>query len=164
MAARKAAWVTLLTKTCYIQGALVLDKSLRTVRSAYPLVVMAAPQLPPEAREILRLRQIPVRDIDYLQPQEGRHHVAEHDARFRETWTKLEVFDLAEYHVSTVLPPFSPPTEPTPPKRVVLLDSDMIVRQNMDELMDLDRPPDWIAGVHACACNPMQLPHYPEDW
>ena len=31
-------------------------------------------------------------------------------------------------------------------------------------LMDLDLPPDWIAGVHACACNPMQLPHYPEDW
>lgn len=49
-------------------------------------------------------------------------------------------------------------------QRVVLLDSDMVVRRNMDELMELDLPPGWIAAAHACACNPRKLPHYPKDW
>lgn len=40
----------------------------------------------------------------------------------------------------------------------------MIVRRNMDELMDLELPDDWIASAHACACNPRKLKHYPVDW
>lgn len=40
----------------------------------------------------------------------------------------------------------------------------MIIRRNMDELMDLDLPSGWIAAAHACACNPRKLAHYPEDW
>lgn len=40
----------------------------------------------------------------------------------------------------------------------------MVVRRNMDELMELDLPDDWIAACHACACNPRKLPHYPKDW
>ena len=44
------------------------------------------------------------------------------------------------------------------------MDSDMIVMRNMDELMELDLPSDWISAAHACACNPRKLAHYPEDW
>jgi len=41
----------------------------------------------------------------------------------------------------------------------------MIVKRNMDELMDLKLPSsDWIAAVQACTCNPMKYPHYPDDW
>ena len=49
-------------------------------------------------------------------------------------------------------------------QRVVLLDADMIVKRNMDELMDLPLKNDWIAAAHVCACNPRKLPHYPVDW
>jgi alpha-N-acetylglucosamine transferase len=45
-----------------------------------------------------------------------------------------------------------------------MMDSDMIVRRNMDELFDLRLDDDMIAAVHACTCNPMKLAHYPEDW
>ena len=45
-----------------------------------------------------------------------------------------------------------------------MLDSDMIVMRNMDELMELDLPSNWIAAAHVCACNPGKLAHYPEDW
>jgi alpha-N-acetylglucosamine transferase len=45
-----------------------------------------------------------------------------------------------------------------------MLDSDMLVRQNIDDLFDLDLPNDWIAAAHVCACNPRQLAHYPADW
>lgn len=57
-----------------------------------------------------------------------------------------------------------------------MLDADMVVRKNMDELMDektlpylnpnVESPPlsNWIAASHACACNPRKLAHYPVDW
>lgn len=40
----------------------------------------------------------------------------------------------------------------------------MVVKRNMDELMDFDLPVDHIAAAHVCACNPRKLPHYPKDW
>lgn len=49
-------------------------------------------------------------------------------------------------------------------QRVVLLDADMLVKRNMDELMELELPEHSIAAVHVCACNPFKLPHYPDDW
>jgi hypothetical protein len=49
-------------------------------------------------------------------------------------------------------------------QRVVMMDSDMIVMRNMDELMELELPSDWISAAHACACNPRKLAHYPADW
>lgn len=85
----KAAWVTLLTKSSYLAGALVLHQSLVSVGTKYPLVVMATPQLPEDAREIVRKRGIIVRDIDQLQPEDGTHSLAKHDERFGDTWTKL---------------------------------------------------------------------------
>ncbi|CAL1696128.1 unnamed protein product [Somion occarium] len=146
---RNAAWVTLLTKSEYLPGALVVDQCLKSVGSKYPLVVMATSQLPQEARLILSNRDIPIRDISRLKPQNESSSMAELDSRFTrfaDTWTKLQAFELVEYD------------------RVVLIDSDMVVLRNMDELMDHDLPSDWIAAVHACACNPRRFPHYPDDW
>lgn len=62
---------------------------------------------------------------------------------------KLQPFSLVEY------------------ERVVQLDSDMILRKNMDELMDLalDIEGDRVfAASHACVCNPLKKAHYPKDW
>jgi hypothetical protein len=95
----RKVWTTLLTKTHYIQAALILEQSLKDVGSKYPLVVMIAPDLDPRLLDILRVRNIATRPIDYLQPAPGRHEVAAHDERFRETWTKLRAFDLDEYEV-----------------------------------------------------------------
>ncbi|KAG5718848.1 hypothetical protein E4T56_gene6329 [Termitomyces sp. T112] len=142
----KAAYVTLLTKTSYLAGTLVLDHGLRAVASKYPLVVMVTPSLPLEARDVLRMRGILTREVDSLQPREGSHSLAAHDARFADTWTKLRGFELIEYD------------------RIVLLDCDMIVLKNMDDLMNIELARDHIAAVHVCACNPRKLKHYPADW
>lgn len=66
--------------------------------------------------------------------------------------------------------------------RIALLDADMLVRRNMDELLDADALPldpsdennnsnnndnnngRLFAAGHACLCNPRRLPSYPADW
>ncbi|GAA5866408.1 hypothetical protein JCM3774_004670 [Rhodotorula dairenensis] len=141
------AFATLLTKRSYLPGALVLHQSLQDQRSAYPLVVFATRELPADAREILARRGIKVREIEYLQPPPDKQaDLDEHDLRFQDTWTKLRVFEMAEY------------------ERLVLLDSDMLCTQNMDELLEMPLEEGWIAAAHACTCNPKKLSHYPPDW
>lgn len=49
-------------------------------------------------------------------------------------------------------------------QRVVLRDIDMLLLHNVDDLLELDLPSDFIAASHACACNPRRFPHYPPDW
>ncbi|KAF5312565.1 hypothetical protein D9619_003165 [Psilocybe cf. subviscida] len=139
----EAAYVTLLTKTSYLPGVLVLDHCLRSVGSQYPLVVMTTPTMPKSAKTTLQRRGISVREVGWLHPRRGGQCV---DVRFEETWTKLRVFELEEY------------------KRVVLLDSDMIILKNMDDLMNIDLLPDHIAAAHVCCCNPRGYAHYPADW
>jgi len=140
------AFVTLLTKLAYLPGALVLHQTLRAVGSKYPLVVMVTPKVPSIGRYLMQRCGIVVRDVEPLRPTDGVHVLADLDARFEDTWTKLRGFELVEYD------------------RVVLLDSDMIVMKNMDELMEVDLPNDWIAAAHACTCNPYRFAHYPADW
>lgn len=56
--------------------------------------------------------------------------------------------------------------------RIVQLDSDMLVRINMDELMEMELDGPELAGKgnkvfaagHACVCNPLKKPHYPKNW
>ena len=90
----RAAYVTLLTNTEYLPGVLVLEYSLRSVDSKYPLVVMVTNQLPVNARNVLERRKIAVCEVDPLLPAEGTHSLSEADARFYFTWTKLRFISL----------------------------------------------------------------------
>ena len=85
-AGEKKAWVTLLTKASYLPGTLVLEHSLRSVQSKYPLVCMVTPSLPEDVRRILQRQNIRVREIQPLYPERRRDL---EDKRFRDTWTKL---------------------------------------------------------------------------
>lgn len=87
--ARAAAYVTLLTKNAYLPGTLVVHKSLVDVGSKYPLVVMITPAVPKEARDIMQRRGIVLVEVESLLPSKGSHNIADHDARFHDTWTKL---------------------------------------------------------------------------
>lgn len=91
------AYVTLLTKTAYLPGTLVLHQCLTQVGSRYPLVVMVTPTVRPEDREILTRRGIKMRDIESLRPERGR--IAEHDVRLEDAWTKLRYahFDVVAW-------------------------------------------------------------------
>ncbi|CAE6448372.1 unnamed protein product [Rhizoctonia solani] len=146
------AWVSLITDKSYVPGLLVLLSSLKHHGTKYPMVAMVnwlrkddlTERLPQEYRDILTSAGVILKEVDYLIPQGGGYLGVE--ARFVDSWSKLRAFGLSEY------------------ERVVLIDSDMLVRKNMDELFDLPLEEGWIAASHACTCNPMRIPHYPPYW
>lgn len=145
-------WTTVITNTAYLPGLLTLDYSLRRVGSKYPLVVLYTDSFPAEGHAALDARGIKKRHVPYLLPSVPKDFT--NDVRFYDCWSKLTPFSLIEY------------------TRVVQLDSDMVILQNMDELMDIELDPPEMAGTgsrvfaasHACLCNPLRKPHYPKDW
>ena len=148
----KKVWTTLITNMGYLPGLLTLDASLKHVSSKYPLIALYTDGFPQEGRDALDRRGIPRKRVPYLLPQV--HKDFSNDPRFYDCWSKLTPFSLLEY------------------ERVVQLDSDMLVMQNMDELMDV--PLDGrdlvgkgnrvFAASHACLCNPLKKGHYPANW
>ncbi|MCJ1484098.1 hypothetical protein MMC06_004266 [Schaereria dolodes] len=148
----KKVWTTLITNTKYLSGLLTLDYSLKRSGSKYPLIALYTDTFPKEGHLALDIRSIPKKHVKYLLP--SVHKDYSNDTRFYDCWSKLTPFSLTEYD------------------RVVQLDSDMLVLQNMDELMDLELDPPSMKGTgkrvfaagHACVCNPLKKPHYPKEW
>ncbi|KKZ61328.1 hypothetical protein EMCG_04045 [[Emmonsia] crescens] len=151
-AVHQKVWTTLITNSDYLPGLLTLDYSLKKVGSKYPLVALYTDSFPPEGHFALQARGIPAKHIPYLLP--AAHKDYSNDTRFYDCWSKLTPFSLVEYD------------------RVVQLDSDMLVLRNMDELMEMELDDPALKGdgsrvfaaSHACVCNPLKKPHYPEDW
>lgn len=148
-------WTTLITNTAYLPGLITLDYSLKKHNSAYPLVALYTDSFPQEGIDALKARGIAHQQIKYLLPTKSTKDYS-NDPRFYDCWSKLTPFSLVQYD------------------RVVQLDSDMLVLQNMDELMtmELDDPATAAKGEgkrvfaagHACVCNPLKKAHYPKDW
>ncbi|KAL8400398.1 hypothetical protein RB594_000696 [Gaeumannomyces avenae] len=151
-------WTTLITNLDYLPGLLTLEYSLRKYGSAYPLVVLYTDKFPESGRAALAARGIAMQRIEYLLPTRSSRDYSD-DPRFYDCWSKLVPFSLEQYD------------------RVVQVDSDMLVLQNMDELMDLelDDPAEAVKGdaatsrrvlaaSYACTCNPLRKAHYPTDW
>lgn len=151
-------WTTLITNLDYLPGLLTLEYSLRKHSSAYPLVALYTDTFPESGRAALAARGIAAQRIEYLLPTRSSRDYSQ-DPRFYDCWSKLTPFSLAQYD------------------RVVQLDSDMVLLQNMDELMELelDDPAEAARGdvttskrvfaaSYACTCNPLRKPHYPADW
>ena len=142
---RTGAWVTLLTQPGYLSGVRTLHASLQRSGTAFPLVVMVTDGIDAPSRQLLEDDGCVVRGVHPLRPSAGLA-VSYANARFAEVWTKLEAWRLTDH------------------ERVVVLDADMLVRQNMDELFAVDLAPGTIAACHACRCNPGAIPSYPASW
>lgn len=165
-------WASLITNMSYLPGLLTLHHSLNhpspdqsitnqpqpspspspspSQGTKYPFVAFYTSTFPAEGLKILQSRNIASQWVPSVTPASTRNYAK--DPRFAETWNKLVVFSLEQY------------------ERIVLLDGDILVRRNMDSLMEL--PLDEtdaegsrvFAAAHACACNPMKKAHYPANW
>ncbi|KAK4201429.1 family 8 putative glycosyltransferase [Triangularia verruculosa] len=140
-------YTTLITSLSYLPGLLALHYSLiHRAKSRYPLLVLYTDAFPPSGVEVLRRRGIPYQLITPLSPSTSTPPSYSHDPRFRECFTKLFPFSLVQY------------------RRVIQLDSDMLILRNIDELFDipLDSEKRVFAAGHACLCNPCGFEHYPK--
>lgn len=137
-------WVTLITNSNYMPGLLTLNYSLKKSNSIYPLVAMYTDKLNDSSIDVLKRRGIPTIRIPELKP--AKSPLLKEDPRFNDCWSKLYIFKMIHFD------------------RIIELDSDMLVTQNMDELMDIPLGDNAFASTPACVCNPLGLKHYPKDW
>jgi len=119
-AAAKRAYVTFLAGDGdYWKGVVGLAKGLRRVRSAYPLVVAVLPDVPEEHRRKLRDQGCVVREIQPVYPPDSQTQFAM--AYYVINYSKLRIWEFVEY------------------ERMVYLDADIQVFDNIDELFELDK-------------------------
>ncbi|CAM0145042.1 unnamed protein product [Urochloa decumbens] len=131
-AANRRAYVTFLAGDGdYWKGVVGLAKGLRRVRSAYPLVVAVLPDVPDEHRRILIKQGCVVREIQPVYPPESQTQFAM--AYYVINYSKLRIWEFVEY------------------ERMVYLDADIQVYENMDHLFDLDKG--HFYAVMDCFCE-----------
>lgn len=106
----------------YVLGAMVLGKSLRTAGAKHELVAMHTSDVPGDALEFLRRAGWTLRKVEYVQACDNLYQEYCLKTRFADVFTKLRIFELVEY------------------SKVLLLDADLLVRENIDDLFDLPAP------------------------
>ncbi|KAG6508421.1 galactinol synthase 1-like [Zingiber officinale] len=127
-----AAYVTFLAGDGdYVKGVVGLAKGLRKVGSAYPLVVAMLPDVPESHRRLLVSQGCIVRAIEPVYPPESQTQFAM--AYYVINYSKLRIWEFVEY------------------KKIVYLDADIQVYENIDYLFDL--PDGRFYAVMDCFCE-----------
>lgn len=110
------SFVTLLSSENYLTGVLVLNYSLRQVKTNYPLLALLTPNISLAVEKILQDNAIFTKRIQpkFTPPAEIIANISQ--KRWVNTFEKLQTFDLVEL------------------EKVVLLDSDMLILRNIDHL------------------------------
>ena len=138
------AWLTLLASEDYMPGVQALARSLKRVKTKYPLVVMMEKNM--FSNDIQRLILNEGCSVVFIQDLQSNQKIDFIFARFHHVWKKLRAFEL----VDTC-------------SKCVFMDADILVLQNMDELFDLHENVTF-AAVQTCICNPSRNPKYPSHW
>ncbi|KAF2430094.1 nucleotide-diphospho-sugar transferase [Tothia fuscella] len=148
-------WATLITKSTYLPGAIILAHSLDQQKSQFPLVVQYTASLGEDSiaaleAEAKRSGRIIPQEVELLIPRTGQENTGSIVAeRFKDTFTKLRVFQLYEHGYT----------------KVCFLDADMAVFHNPDVIFDLELPgKDWLGATHACVCNLDSDKWAPSNW
>ncbi|KAJ4794975.1 galactinol synthase 1 [Rhynchospora pubera] len=131
-AKRKAAYVTFLAGDGdYVKGVVGLVKGLRKVGTAYPLVVAVLPDVPESHRKLLLAQGCIVREIEPVHPPDSSTQFAM--AYYVINYSKLRIWEFTEY------------------EKMIYLDSDIQVYENIDHLFEL--PDGAIYAVMDCFCE-----------
>ncbi|CAI2174629.1 795_t:CDS:2 [Funneliformis geosporum] len=148
-----------LTESSYLKGLQGLARSLKRVQTAYPLMVFhpdtsidpstgqpkEKTSLTAEDLKLMSIEGCKLKAIERIHPSNKRKEYLW--GYYKDTWTKLRVWDLEEEY-----------------DKVVFLDADMLIMKNIDHLMEMNLPKDFLSAANACTCNPRKKPDYPKDW
>lgn len=121
------AYITVLSSNEYLIGVLCLNQSLKNVKSKYRLVVLVNDNISEKTKKILEENGIEILKVktfelpDWIIEKNRTSH-----ANWSNTFDKLSIFELTEFD------------------KLVFLDSDMFVRNNIDGLFE---KPDMSATV-----------------
>lgn len=112
-------YMTVLSTDDYLIGVLALNESLKKVKSKYKLTVLINENISPKLKEILKANNIEVIEVKSLELPEWiiSQNITKR-ANWNYTFDKLLIFELTKYD------------------KIVFLDSDMFVRNNIDELFE----------------------------
>ncbi|KAF4674548.1 hypothetical protein FOL47_009074 [Perkinsus chesapeaki] len=127
----KYAWVTVMYGhgADYFVGAMVLGWSLRhRGRTQQDMILLHTADVPVEFLDSLG-RLWDCREVEYIRNVSTRLFLNFQSSRFKDVFTKLRVLELTEY------------------SKVCLLDSDMLIRDNIDELFELQPPAALVRGT-----------------
>ncbi|VFQ84896.1 unnamed protein product [Cuscuta campestris] len=131
-AAAGRAYVTFLAGDGdYVKGVVGLVKGLRKVGAAYPVVAAVWPDVPEEHRRLLVAQGCVVREIEPLYPSQDESPFARD--YYVVNYSKLQFWQFVEY------------------SKMIYLDADMQVFQNIDHLFDL--PNGYLYAVADCVCE-----------
>lgn len=119
---KKYAYVTLLTTNSFMSGLMVLVVSMRRSGCSYPIYCVVTPEITQENRNILLFMGIHIIDRPEIPMTQAIHDFNtshEHDFEgWYKAFSKFHVFGLEEFD------------------KIVYIDCDMIVRENLDCLFE----------------------------
>ncbi|XP_026381639.1 galactinol synthase 1-like isoform X2 [Papaver somniferum] len=115
----------------YVKGVVGLAKSLRKVKSAYPLVVAMLPDVPEEHREILRSQGCILREVKPIYPPVKQTQFAR--VYYVINYSKLRIRDFEEH------------------SKMMYSDADILVVENIDHLFDA--ADGYFYAVMGCFCE-----------
>jgi glycogenin len=113
MKGQNFSYITVLSTDSYVEGVIVLHRSLVRSQARYPFLVLTTPNLADSTYQQLQQSGIPYQPIP---PIELNTALPSHQARWQATYSKLQIFNQTQFD------------------KLVYLDADMLVYQNLDDL------------------------------
>ena len=107
------SYVTLLSTDSYLDGVLALVSSLRKTKTTYPILCLVTPNVSPESIQRMKEANIAVQETQLIPHPSGSNTYK------KLNYTKINIFGLEAYD------------------RLVYLDSDTVVLQNIDDLFSM---------------------------
>lgn len=123
----KYVYLTLLGSNNYLLGTLALNYSLSSTNTQYPLVVLITENINSEVRKTLKLNNISYLEIPKIQLERKNGDKQEYP-HWENTFSKLRIFGMTQFD------------------KIVFLDSDMLVIDNIDELFNKENLSAVVAG------------------
>ena len=119
----KYSYITLLTNDNYFQGVVLLNETLRKVKSKYPLICMITEDISQDIKSLLVKLGVIVKEIDKVVIN---NNLIEHNKSIDESqatvwenvYSKFRMFDFEEYD------------------KLIFLDADLLILKNIDDYFE----------------------------